>query len=308
MTVEVEDEADTEFIFNALFELGAASVSTTDLHQGTADEDPLYGEPPQSGVLISSPPSLTPWKHARITALFPLRKPSDTLLMTIASALSLPATPKLRMYTEPFQDRPTAEWIAAARAFLRPVPLGRAAIVFPWDDPIPGAVNVVLDPGMAFGTGEHATTQLCARWIIDVVAPGTQVLDFGTGSGVLAILSVMLQERVSAVGVDIDPDAVRVARSNAERNKVQDRVHFCENGEEPEGKLYDTVVANILAGPLKLLAEGLVSKLKVGGRIALSGVIVSQAEEMRRWYESFGVEMENASVDGGWVLLVGKKR
>lgn len=307
ITVEVSGDTDSAFVSDVLFELGALSVSTSDLHRGTSSEEPIYGEPPQNSISPSEPSKPTFWRHARITALFPLSVDSEALLMTIATDFRLPQTPTLRIFSEPFDDKTPAEWVAHAQASFQPIVLGRAAISFPWHPPVPDVLNVVLEPGLAFGTGEHATTQLCARWLLDAVSPGTELLDFGTGSGVLAILAAKLEDSATVVGVDIDPDTLPVARANAKRNGVETRVLFYENREEPEGSLYDVVVANILAGPLKTLADRLVSRLKVGGRIALSGILVSQAEEMKVWYRQRGVVMDNAAVDSEWVLLVGTK-
>lgn len=308
ITVEVSGDTDAAFVSDVLFELGALSVSTSDLHRGTSSEEPIYAEPPQNSITPSEPskpPTL--WHHARVTALFPLSVDSEALLMTIATDFRLPQTPTLRIHSEPFDDKTPVEWVAHAQASFKPIVLGRIAISFPWHTPVPGVLNVVLEPGLPFGTGEHATTQLCARWLLNAVSPGTELLDFGTGSGVLAILAAMLEDTATAVGVDIDPDALPVAWRNAKRNCVENRVSFYENREEPEGSFYDVVVANVLAGPLKMLADRLVSRTRVGGRIALSGILISQAEEMKEWYGQRGVVMDNAAVDSEWVLLVGTK-
>lgn len=307
ITVEVSGGSDAAFVSDVLFELGALSVSTSDLHQGTHAEDPIYAEPPQDSVTPSQSRAPSFWSDARIIALFPLSVDREAILMTIATDFRLPQSPTLHMYSEQFKDNVPAEWVAHAQVSFRPIVLGRAAIIFPRHPQVPGVLNVLLEAGMAFGTGEHATTQLCALWLLETVSPGTEVLDYGAGSGVLAILAAVLEDDVTAVGVDIDPDAVKVARSNAARNGVEKRVCFYTNLAEPRGRLYDMVVANILAGPLKSLADHLISKIKVGGQIALSSLLLSQAEDLTEWYNRRGVVMHNAAVDSEWVLLVGTK-
>ena len=306
ITIEVAESRDTGFVSDVLFELGALSVSISDLHQGTAAEDPIYGQPPQDTVSLSTAIGQSVWRNARITALFPLSVDSEALLMTIGTEFGLEQTPTMRIYSEVFEDKSPAEWVAQVQSSFQPICLGKLTITFPWHPREAGVANVVLEPGMTFGTGEHATTQLCARWVIENVRKGMEVLDFGTGSGVLAIVAAVMED-VRAVGVDLDADALQVARANAERNGVADRVSIYENKDEPEGREYDLVVANIMAGPLKSLADRLVSRLKPGGMIGVSGVLVGQAEEMRAWYGERGIWIENAAVDCEWVLLVGRK-
>lgn len=134
-----------------------------------------------------------------------------------------------------------------------------------------------------------------------------RVLDYGTGNGVLAIASSMLAENVSCVGVDLDPIALDVAEANALQNGVCDSISFFENHTEPHATCYDAVVANILARPLKDLAPLLTSRLKTGGRIALAGLLVSQAVELVELYQMHGVALQESKVQDGWALLVGVK-
>lgn len=298
LTLKLHNHANVQLISQALLELGALSVTTTDLYQHTNHESPIYSEPPQT-----TPPS--PWSNAKVTALFPFTPYPDTLLQTITTALSTDLPPPSITLT-PFPNKPPAEWVRAAQALCKPVDLGRATLIFPWHAPQPGTTNIVLQPGLAFGTGDHPTTRLCARWLLRQLRPHVTVLDYGTGSGVLAIVAAAVGEDVSAVGVDIDPDAVRVARENARMNGVEGRVAFW-GVEENLDQCFDIVVANILVGPLLCLAPVLVGRMRTGGKIALSGILVEQAEEVCAAYRTRGVRMDEAIIEDGWAMVVGVK-
>lgn len=308
--IEISDNTDACFVSDVLFELGALSVTTTDLHSGTAKEQLIFGEPTQpTDTITSTTPPLQPaiWNHARVVALFPVSTDMESITMTIASDFNLAQTPTLRIHTELFDDKTPEYWVQIFQQQLQPIILGSCAITFPWREPLQGVRNVVLEPGLAFGTGEHATTQLCARWLQQTVRRGDRVLDVGSGSGVLALIAVMSEEGIRAVGLDIDAEAVRVGRENAKKNGVEEMVRFCEKWEEVGSGVYDVIVANILAGILMGMAEVLVRRMGEGGRIGLSGILLEQAEEVCERFREKGVVMENAEVQDGWVLLVGSK-
>ena len=168
--------------------------------------------------------------------------------------------------------------------------------------PDPDAVNLVLDPGFAFGTGAHPSTRLCLQWLERSIAGGETVLDYGCGSGILTIAALKLGAR-RAVGVDIDPDAVRTARANARRNGVAGE--FLE-GCAPLTVTADVVIANILANPLKVLAPMLASRCRHGGQIALSGIRSDQASQVESCYSPWIVFAPPAEAEG-WVCLSGVK-
>ena len=168
--------------------------------------------------------------------------------------------------------------------------------------PDPDAIVLVLDPGMAFGTGSHPTTRLCLEWLERTVTPGVSVLDYGCGSGILAIAAARLGA-TDVLGVDIDPQAVTAARNNAERNGVD--VRFDDSAAEIRGQ-FDLVVANILSNPLKALAPAICSHVRPGGRLALSGILAAQAEELIAAYAPW-IPLAVADTREGWVCLAGRK-
>jgi ribosomal protein L11 methyltransferase len=169
--------------------------------------------------------------------------------------------------------------------------------------PDAGAINIALDPGVAFGTGAHPTTRLCLRWLDGVVTPQTHVLDYGCGSGILAIAAMKLGA-ASACAVDIDPQALVAARNNAAQNQVT--VVFAEAEDGPVAPA-QIVVANILANPLAVLAPLLARLTQPGGRIALSGILAEQAATVLDIYQA-NFDMRQAATDEGWVLLTGVRR
>jgi len=180
----------------------------------------------------------------------------------------------------------------------------RLWIVPTWHSPPePDAINLALDPGLAFGTGSHATTRLCLQWLESTIKGGETVLDYGCGSGILAIAALKLGAR-RAVGVDIDPGAVAVAQANAERNGVA--AEFMRDCASLAFSA-DVVVANILANPLKLLAPVLISHCARGGRLALSGILARQADEVKASYERF-IAFAPPVEEEGWVCLSGVRQ
>ena len=206
-----------------------------------------------------------------------------------------------------FETLPDREWSRAWMDDWEPLRFGRRLWVAPLETPVddPGAVVLRLDPGLAFGTGTHATTALCLEWLDDLDPAGRRVLDYGCGSGILAIAALRLGA-AHALGVDIDPQALEATRANAETNAVADRVATAEPDDAVSGR-FDIVVANILAGPLIQVADQLAAHQAPGGRIALAGVLAEQAEDVirayRRWYD--------LCVDGErdeWVRIAGTRR
>lgn len=304
--VEVTDENLSKLLYDVLFEMGALSVSITDLHSGGALEQPIFSEPPPNNWQQFT--TLRPWKNARIVAMYPQSTDVESLIMYIATNFELASTPSVRMKADSVEEKSPDDWVRHVQQNFQPIDLGRVRISFPWHPRRTDVIDVRVEPGAAFGTGEHPTTQLCASWLIQTTAPNMSVLDFGCGSGVLAIIATLLAKNVTAVGIDIDPDAVQVAHHNAVLNDVTDRTSFFHNDNEPQHRLYDIVVANILARQLKDLAEHLTSRLKPGGLIALSGIIVSQAPQLIEWYSQFGVTLQDANVSSGWAVVVGRKQ
>lgn len=203
-----------------------------------------------------------------------------------------------------WRDVAQADWAEAWKAAFKPVRMGRRILVCPsWIEPQPepGDIVVTLDPGLAFGTGLHPTTQLCAAAIEERVQPGMRVLDVGTGSGILSILAAKLGAD-SALGVDTDEEAVRAARDNVARNEVNTRVTIAPGSWEQAEGVYDVVIANILAGVIRrLLEDGLG---KTGRTFIFSGILDTQAEEVKAALRKAGLRVVDQKQRADWICLV----
>ncbi|AOI91165.1 50S ribosomal protein L11 methyltransferase [Burkholderia pseudomultivorans] len=282
-----------EELSDALLELGALSVSVEDADADTPDEQPLFGEP---GLV----PERTAWQHSRVVALLSPDHEPAVLLAAAANEIGVAELPKFTVREVEEQD-----WVRLTQSQFDPIPVGERIWVVPsWHDaPDPDALILELDPGLAFGTGSHPTTRLCMEWLEQSVQPGQSVLDYGCGSGILAILAKKCGAN-PVVGIDIDPQAVESARQNSERNRAD--VTYGLPDACPAGE-FDIVVANILSNPLKLMASMLASKVKPGGRIALSGVLARQADEVAAVYARY-VDISVWREHEGWVCLAGTRR
>lgn len=282
-----------EALSDALLELGALSVSVEDADADTPDEQPLFGEP---GLT----PDRTAWQHSRVIALLSPDHEPAVLLAAAANDIGLQAVPAFDVREVEEQD-----WVRLTQSQFEPIHIGERIWVVPsWHDaPEPDALVLELDPGLAFGTGSHPTTRLCMEWLEQSVKPGQSVLDYGCGSGILAILAQKCGAN-PVVGIDIDPQAVESARQNSERNRADVTYGLPDNC--PAGE-FDIVVANILSNPLKLMASMLASKVKPGGRIALSGVLARQADEVAAVYARY-IDISVWREHEGWVCLAGTRR
>ncbi|WP_421198279.1 50S ribosomal protein L11 methyltransferase [Aeromonas enteropelogenes] len=199
------------------------------------------------------------------------------------------------------------DWVREWMDHFHPMQFGERLWICPsWRDvPDPDAVNVMLDPGLAFGTGTHPTTALCLQWLDGLDLAGKTVVDFGCGSGILGIAALKLGA-ARVIGIDIDPQAIQASRDNAERNGVAGQIELYLPAEQPEGLLADVVVANILAGPLRELAPLIAGLGKPGSLMALSGVLESQAPELETIYGQW-FEMDPTAVKEEWCRLSGRK-
>ncbi len=273
---------------DALLAAGALSVSCEDGRVEPAAETPHFDE---SGESVS-------WARVKLTALCKVQPEPEQLLLRACDLAGI-AVPIHELRSVPDED-----WVAKSREQFGPIRASEHLWIVPtWRvPPEPDAVNLVLDPGLAFGTGAHPSTRLCLQWLERSIAGGETVLDYGCGSGILTIAALKLGAR-RAVGVDIDPDAVRTARANARRNDVAGE--FLE-GCAPLTFTADVVIANILANPLKVLAPMLASRCRHGGQIALSGILSDQASEVESCYSPWIVFAPPAEADG-WVCLSGVK-
>ena len=285
------DQATADRLSDALMELGALSVSIEDAHAGTAAEQPIFGEP---GMLQET------WHDSLVSALFDPSTDVEDILRLASQAADLSVVPQHRIEALAEQD-----WVRLTQAQFDPIQISpRLWIVPSWHAaPDPSAIVLVLDPGLAFGTGSHPTTRLCLQWLDRALPENASVLDYGCGSGILAIAANKLGAG-AVVGVDIDPQAVQAARDNAERNAVAANFYLPDGLPEAQ---YAVVIANILSNPLKVLAPLLAARVQPHGQIVLSGILAEQAEEMRALYGEW-FDMRPALCEEGWACLTGVKR
>lgn len=285
------DYAHAEALADALLASGALSASIEDADAGTALETPQFGEP---GSLT------TPgWERSRVVALLEAGTDAGPLIAACALVAGLSEAPA---FSE--EDVAEQDWVQLTQSQFDPIRVSaRLWIVPSWHQaPDPDAIVLVLDPGMAFGTGSHPTTRLCLEWLERSLSPGASILDYGCGSGILAIAAAKLGAR-EVLGVDIDLQAISAATSNAERNGVSAR--FANSTEKTEGQ-FDIVVANILSNPLRALAPALCAHVRRGGQLVLSGILAEQAEELIAVYAPY-LALRIADTREGWVCLAGTR-
>lgn len=286
----VVSAADAERVSDALMDVGALSVDAADAAAGTADEQPIFGEPGSAA---------TPWPETRLAALFADDAPAEELARQACESvgLTIPA-----MTLESVDDE---DWVRLTQSQFAPIRISdRLWIVPTWcEPPEPGAIALRLDPGLAFGTGSHPTTRLCLGWLDRHLPAGATVIDYGCGSGILAVAAGLLGAG-RVVGIDIDPQAVTASRDNAIANGVTAEFHDARPVALPPA---DVVVANILANPLRVLAPLLIGLMKPGGHIVLSGILDGQAEAVIDAY-SPAVVFDEPMREDGWICLQGVRR
>jgi ribosomal protein L11 methyltransferase len=286
-----------ESLSDALMEAGALSVSVEDADLGTAAEQPLFGEP---GMVIEQ----AAWERSRVVALVDDDSDHAALITAAAAASNLEFVPAYDLRSVAEQD-----WVRLTQSQFEPIHIGKNIWVVPsWHDaPDPEALILELDPGLAFGTGSHPTTRLCMEWLESNVAPQQSVLDYGCGSGILALVA----KKVGAgavIGVDIDPQALQSAEFNSTRNHCDDITYLLPDDfalAHPAGTRFDIVVANILSGPLMLMAPMLASRVAPNGMLVLSGILATQAESVIASYAPY-IGLGIVDQLDGWVALSGK--
>ena len=284
------DAAQADRWSDALIDAGALSVDVSDPAAGTPNESPVYGEP--------GGPAAAFWALSRVEALFAEDADTDAALVVAARVLDAPMP---LHETRAVADQ---DWVRLTQSQFGPIAIGEKFWIVPtWSEP-PEADALVLrlDPGLAFGTGSHATTHLCLAWLRETLLPGERVLDYGCGSGILAIAAAKLGAR-DVAGTDIDPQALVASRANATLNGVA--ATFAAP-DALSARANDVVVANILAHPLVLLAPALAARTSPGGRIALSGVLAEQAGEVAAAYAPWFTLAVWRQLDG-WVLIAGTR-
>lgn len=281
---------------DALLECGAVSVQADDADEGSVDEQAIFGEP-------GEPPPAQGWQRTRLTAM--IAADADPVrLLAEAAALCGDSEPASHS-TRPVPD---LDWVKLTQSQFEPIPIGSRLWITPsWHladgrEAAGERLPIILDPGLAFGTGSHPTTRMCLEWLEAHLAHGTTVIDYGCGSGILAIAAARLGAG-DVLAIDIDPQAVESTRANAETNRVE------LTAAEPaaaKAEPADVVVANILANPLRILAPLLTSLVKPGGSLVLAGLLDRQADEIAACYPE--IELEPWRSLDGWTCLAGRRR
>jgi ribosomal protein L11 methyltransferase len=282
---------------DALIEAGALSISVEDADLDTDDERPIFGEPGGEDAPGG-------WQHNRVVALLADGDDPQQILVHVEAELNIQIASDWFL-----RDVPDQDWVRLTQSQFGPIQIGDRVLILPsWhagEAPInrpEGSIVIELDPGLAFGTGSHPTTHVCLSWLAHNMSPGVRVLDYGCGSGILAIASKMFgADHVDAV--DIDEQAVLSTVHNAHANHTD--VHAMLPDQLITGQ-YDVVVANILSNPLKVLAPMLSNRVKVGGYLVLSGVLARQAQEVAATYAPW-LTMEVWAEREGWVCLAGQR-
>ncbi|MBI5782746.1 MAG: 50S ribosomal protein L11 methyltransferase [Gammaproteobacteria bacterium] len=296
-------EGHAQPLAEALEEWGAISVTLED-----AADQPLFAS-------ISTPDGTSLcrgfethwdrnplWSQVQVTGLFSEHTNTDDILVRVRERLNLAESPPHEIDLLGDED-----WAHSWMAHYKPLQVGRNLWIVPsWcTPPDPKAVNIILDPGLAFGTGDHPTTALCLEWLSEQSLAGKTVLDYGCGSGILSIAALKLGA-AAAYAVDIDPQSLEVTRRNAAHNGIHTGMHMMLPAELPPGFQADIVIANILFGTLIELAPEITARVRLGGWLVLSGLLGSdQAVEVRPHYEPpFDLTLRERQ---GWALLAGRK-
>ncbi|MFF6011106.1 MULTISPECIES: 50S ribosomal protein L11 methyltransferase [unclassified Rahnella] len=280
---------DAETLSDALIESGAVSVTFLDTHDNPVFE-PLPGE-----TLL--------WGDTDAIGLYDAETNMEDVVAMLENEPLLG-----KGFVHKIEQLEDKDWEREWMDNFHPMRFGERLWICPsWRDvPDPTAVNVMLDPGLAFGTGTHPTTAMCLQWLDSLDLTDKTVIDFGCGSGILAIAALKLGAK-HVVGIDIDPQAIQASRDNAERNGVSERLSLYLPKDQPENLSADVVVANILAGPLRELAP-LISVLPVaGGHLGLSGILASQAQSVADAYQDL-FELDPVAEKEEWCRITGVKK
>lgn len=290
LKIEAQDNT-ADLISDTLMELGALSAIIEDANAETIDEQPIFGEPGDP------PPGI--WQQNLVSALFDEGVDIESVMSELQTQTKLS---DLSYTTETVEEQ---DWVRATQSQFDPIRITDKLWIVPtWhESPNPDAINIILDPGLAFGTGSHPTTHLCLDWLTRTVQAGQSVLDYGCGSGILAIAA----KKIGAghvVGVDIDPQAIQSSLYNAEQNHVLAEFYPAS---EYQSEQFDIVVANILSSSLSVLAPALAKSCKPSGKIALSGILCEQESAVSAIYAEW-FDMETPQYMDAWVLLTGTRK
>ncbi|OCF95069.1 ribosomal protein L11 methyltransferase [Gilliamella sp. wkB195] len=273
-----------EQISEQLEESGAASVTFQDTYDNPVFE-PLPGETKL-------------WGNTDVVGLYDAQIDIDELKAIL----------NLNQYSYKIEQLEDKDWEREWMDNFHPMQFGKRLWICPsWRDiPDPNAVNVMLDPGLAFGTGTHPTTALCLTWLDSLDLNNKIVIDYGCGSGILAIAALKLGAK-RVIGVDIDPQAIQASRDNAERNNVSEKIELYLAKDLPNNLQADVVVANILAGPLKELEPQINNLVKTNGKLGLSGILATQSQSVYEAYQTH-FELDPIIEQEEWCRITGKKK
>ena len=290
--------SDVERISDALMELDALAVTVEDADADTPDEAPIFGEP---GMPATFGEQIRGWRHSVLKALF-----ENETLATEAATVLLAEEGWSDLHVQGLAPVAEQDWVRLTQSQFDPVRITDTFWIVPsWHEPPAQAERVMrLDPGLAFGTGTHPTTRMCLRWIAghaDLAAPWPRVLDYGCGSGILAI-GAALHGAMGIDAVDIDTAAVESTRANAQANGVTLHAGLPDQA----NGVYPVVLANILSAPLKLLAPLLCGHVEAGGSLVLAGILERQIDELTEAYAPW-LALEVGDREDGWVLLTGRR-
>jgi len=300
-------EAEVETLSDALMEIEALSVSVEDADADTEHEEALWGEP-------GMPVPREAWQRSTIKSLFP----SEAEALE-AATLILAQDWAGDIHVQGIQPVGEQDWVRLTQSQFQPVPITDTFYIVPTWHEVPAQAQTVmrLDPGLAFGTGTHPTTRMCLKWVAQNAAAfgGQRVLDYGCGSGILAIGAALFGSGV-VDAVDIDPAAVEATVANAEANLAHLKLgdgHLPIHAGLPDviGEAqgaYPVVLANILATPLKMLAPLLAGHVAPGGHLVLAGILARQEQELKDAYAEVGLQLQVANAEEGWILMTAQKR
>ena len=290
LKIEAQDNT-ADLISDTLMAQGALSAIIEDANADTLDEQPIFGEPGDP------PPGI--WQQNLVSALFDEGVDVANIMANLQKKTKLS---QLQYTTEIIQEQ---DWVRATQSQFDPIKITDNLWIVPtWHSaPNVDAINIVLDPGLAFGTGSHPTTHLCLAWLAQTVSAQNTVLDYGCGSGILAIAAKKLGA-ANVVGTDIDAQAIQSSLYNAEQNDVVAEFYHAS---KYQTQTFDIVVANILSSALSVLAPALAKSCKVGGKIALSGILKEQASDVSAIYAQW-FDMQAPQTMDAWVLLTGIKK
>lgn len=294
------NEQNADAISDALMDLGALSASIEDAFAETPAEQAIFGEP-SSHDIHYPPPGI--WQQNIVTAMFDEATDVEQVIQTLSLATAID---QFQYNTEIIEEQ---DWVRATQAQFDPIKITEKLWIVPtWHQSAwletanQEAINIMLDPGLAFGTGSHPTTHLCLEWLTETM-PAHSVLDYGCGSGILAIAAKKLGAQ-TVIGVDIDEQAIMASHYNAQQNQVD--VQFFDANTFVHDT-FDIVVANILSSALMVLAPALAKYCKPGGKLALSGILETQTEALTERYSEWFV-MHRPRQQDGWILLTGIKK